>query len=196
MSDHDKINEILEFWFGEIGADGNVVEDRSALWWKKNPEADALIRRRFEELVQQAGRGELDWAGTPRGCLALIIALDQLPRNIYRDTARAFAFDGKALELALGGLASGADCELPPIQRVFFYMPLEHAESRELQRRSVELFTELAGTSPAFEVYLDFARQHQAIIERFGRFPHRNAILGRQSTREELAFLEQPGSSF
>jgi uncharacterized protein (DUF924 family) len=133
--------------------------------------------------------------------LALIILTDQFPRNIYRDTARAFSCDSKALTWCLEGVHGRSDRELRPIERVFFYLPLEHAESREHQAKSVECFSELAASVPmeqrsTFEEYLDFAMRHRDIIDRFGRFPHRNNILRRESTPEELAFLTQSGSFF
>ena len=136
------------------------------------------------------------------GRLALILLLDQLPRNIHRASPAAFAQDAKARDLCLRGLSLGADKALSPLARVFFYLPLEHAESREQQARSVALFEALAAEQadgPAretFEGFADFARRHQVIIQRFGRFPHRNAILGRTSTPEEAEFLQQPGSGF
>ena len=140
--------------------------------------------------------------GSPRGPPGLILLLDQLPRNLHRGTPAAFAQDDKARALCLKGLSFGTDRGLSPLARVFFYLPLEHAESREQQARSVALFEALAdeqATDPArttFEGFADFARRHQVIVDRFGRFPHRNAILGRASTEEEAAFLQQPGSGF
>jgi uncharacterized protein (DUF924 family) len=194
--------ELLEFWFGQVAADGTVPAERMTMWWKKDPAIDETIRARFEPVVARAAAGELDdWANTAAGRLALIISLDQFPRNIYRGEPRAFAFDARAQALCLEGLERGHDRELLPIQRTFHYLPLEHAEDRTLQQRCVELFEALQReASPAlaetFASYLDFAVQHARIIERFGRFPHRNAVLGRASTDEELAFLQQPGSSF
>lgn len=193
---------ILKYWFGDSPDDGTVAAQRSSLWWSKDDAVDDDIRERFETTVQAAGRDELDdWAATAQGRLALVILTDQFPRNMYRGTPAAFAFDAKARALCLEGLASGQDRELRPIQRVFWYMPLEHSEDRAHQDRSVALFRELldevgAEQRGTFQVNLDFAVRHQEIIQRFGRFPHRNAILGRISTPEELAFLEEPGSSF
>lgn len=194
---------LLDFWFGDDADDAPRAQRQAPLWWGKNSETDALLARRFGELAAGAARGELaHWAEVPAGRLALILLLDQLPRNIHRDTPGAFAQDGKARDLCLAGLALGADRSLSPLARVFFYLPLEHAESREQQARSVALFEALAAeqaTGPAratFEGFADFARRHQVIVERFGRFPHRNAILGRPSTQEETAFLQQPGSGF
>lgn len=191
-----RYQDVLDFWFGEIGPDGNVTDDRS-WWWQKNPELDEQIRTTYEPLIQAIANNELlEWEETPPSRLALIIALDQFTRNSYRDTPQAFAYDPLARRLTLSGLEHGYDLQLPLIQRVFFYMPLEHAEDRALQRRSVALFAQLAEENEAFAHYLDFAEQHKVIIDRFGRFPHRNEILGRETTAEEAEFLTQPGSSF
>jgi uncharacterized protein (DUF924 family) len=193
---------IHEFWFGRSPDDAVVAQERSVLWWSKNPATDAEIRRRFEPLVIAAESGELDdWRRSSVGRLALILLTDQLPRNIYRDRPAAFRFDEIAQGLCLEDLAVRADRKLRPIERVFLYMPLEHSENIEHQNRSVLLFRGLtsevaANLKPIFEGYLDFAIKHQVIIERFGRFPHRNTILGRESTPEEMEFLEGPNSSF
>jgi uncharacterized protein (DUF924 family) len=193
---------ILDFWFGANPDDGAMPKERAKLWWSKNKEVDDEIRRRFENHVGMAISGELnDWLSTPRGRLALIILTDQFPRNIYRDTARAFSCDAQALTWCIEGLERGFDRDLRPIERVFFYLPLEHAESLEHQELSVQCFSELitivlAEQINTFEEYLDYAIRHRQIIQRFGRFPHRNKILGRESTPEELAFLAEPGSSF
>jgi uncharacterized protein (DUF924 family) len=194
--------EILDFWFGELDEAGNPPADRAALWWGGNSETDAELGVRFEEDVKAAAAGERDdWAETPQGALALLICLDQLSRNIYRDTPRAFEQDGRARYVALQGIEAGQDRELPPIQRVFFYMPLEHAEDQALQRRSVELFETLHSQSAAdqrktFRDFLEYAERHRDVVERFGRFPHRNVILGRDSTKEERTFLAGPGAPF
>jgi uncharacterized protein (DUF924 family) len=196
------IDTLLDFWFGTDPDDAVVAKEQAALWWSKNKQTDQEIRSRFEDQVRAAAQGELDpWARTARGRLALIILLDQLPRNIYRETARAFLHDEKALALSLEGLHLGMDRQLRPIERVFFYLPLEHSECLAHQERSVERFSDLVTTVPAeqkstFEEYLNFAVRHRDIIERFGRFPHRNTTLGRKSTAEELAFLAEDGSSF
>lgn len=197
-TDHSNISyqEILDFWFGQLDSDGNVTDDRS-WWWQKNPELDRKIRTRYEPLIQAIVAGELTaWEETPASRLALIIALDQFTRNSYRDTPQAFATDPLALRQTLAGLAQGQDQQLPFIQRVFFYMPLEHAEDPAWQQKSVALFTQLAAENPDMAHYVGFAEQHKAIIDRFGRFPHRNEILGRETTPEEAEFLTQPGSSF
>lgn len=196
------IEAIIEFWFGSNPNDSAVAKEKSPLWWSKSPQADDEVRRRFENLVTKAAAGELsDWQTTPQGRLALILLTDQFPRNIYRDTPKAFAYDPKALAECLDGIARGLDLKLRPIERVFFYLPLEHSESLEHQQQSVKQFRELvngvgADQKDVFAEYLDFAVRHRNIIERFGRFPHRNKILGRESTAEEAAFLAEPGSSF
>lgn len=201
MSDRN-IEDILDYWFGEIDDDGRVADRQANLWWRKSARTDADIRERFGALVTDAGAGALDgWARTARGRLALILLLDQFPRNIYRDTAAAFAHDTQALRLSLEGQDNGHEGELRPIERVFLYMPMEHAEDADLQRRSVAAFQALrdgvpAGQRPAFDNFLEFALQHQSVIERFGRFPHRNAILGRRSTAAEAEYLQQPGAGF
>lgn len=194
---------LLTFWFGEQSDDVTRAKRQAPLWWGKNSTTDALLASRFGDQATAAAAGELaHWAEAAEGRLALILLLDQLPRNIHRGTPAAFAQDAKARDLCLKGLSLGADLALPPLGRVFFYLPLEHAESREQQARSVTLFEGLAAeqaTGPARETFAgfaDFARRHQVIVERFGRFPHRNAILGRTSTEEEAAFLLQPGSGF
>lgn len=194
---------LLDFWFGDDADDSARANRQAPLWWGKNSDTDALLSRRFGDLMVAAATGKLDaWAEVPVGRLALILLLDQLPRNIHRGTPGAFAHDPLARDLCLKGLTLGADKALSPLGRVFFYLPLEHAESREQQARSVTLFEGLAaeqatGTAQAtFEGFADFARRHQVIVERFGRFPHRNTILARTSTPEEVAFLQQPGSGF
>lgn len=193
---------ILEFWFGSDADDAAMAKEQANLWWSKNKETDDNIRRRFEIYVILADSEQMkDWLATPRGRLALIILTDQFPRNIYRDTARAFSCDIKALTWCIEGLEKKIDRELRPIERVFFYLPLEHAEYIEHQDLSVKCFSELVSIvpgeqRPVFEEYLDFAIRHREIIARFGRFPHRNNALGRESTAEELAFLAEPGSSF
>lgn len=194
---------LLDFWFGDPTDDALRAKRQAPLWWGKSSETDVLLARSFGAQAEAAANGELaDWAELPHGRLALILLLDQLPRNIHRGTPTAFARDPLAREQCLKGLSLGMDRQLSPLERVFFYLPLEHAESREQQARSVALFEELAAEqahSPANETFAgfaDFARRHQVIIERFGRFPHRNVTLGRTSTPEEAAFLLQPGSGF
>jgi len=196
------IETVLNFWFGADPDDAAVAKEKSALWWSKGPEIDDEIRQRFESLVVKAAAGELaDWQSTPSGRLALILLTDQFPRNIYHDSPRAFAQDSKTLAYCLDGIKRDFDFKLRRIERVFFYLPLEHAESLEHQEQSVRQFSALldevgADQKNLFAEYLDFAVRHRNIIARFGRFPHRNKILGRKSTAEELAFLAEPDSSF
>jgi uncharacterized protein (DUF924 family) len=193
---------ILEYWFGSNPDEAQVAAERAGLWWSNNPTVDDEIRRRFESSVLKAASGELNnWALESRGLLALILLTDQFPRNIYRDSAEAFAFDAKALAWCLEGITAGLDRALRPIERVFFYLPLEHAESLEHQKQSASLFQKLCASASAdqksaFESFFDFAIRHRDIIARFGRFPHRNKTLERPSTPEELVFLAEPGSSF
>jgi uncharacterized protein (DUF924 family) len=194
---------IREYWFGTALEDTAVTaRERARLWWSKNPELDNEIRRRFENCVIKAGSGELDhWASNPQDRLALILLTDQFPRSIYRDSAKAFAFDTKALSLARDGVDLGFDNALRSLEKVFFYLPLEHSELLADQQQSVSLFQKLVDEAgpdqkPTFAEYFDFAMRHRDIISRFGRFPHRNEALGRISTPEELAFLQQPGSGF
>jgi uncharacterized protein (DUF924 family) len=198
----NEIDQVLDFWFGACDSDGALDPAKQKMWFGDGRRHDAAIREKFGALHQSACRGELDaWAGTPRGRMALIILLDQFSRHVHRGTPLAFAQDPAAQRLALDGVNGGADRKLIPAQRSFFYLPFEHAEDVELQRLSVRCFEDLShAVAPAhqkdYDSFLDYARRHLAIIERFGRFPHRNAMLGRTSTSEEIAFLKQPGSSF
>lgn len=193
---------VLAFWFGGDPAGDPlptepIPEDIRERWWRKDPAFDQEIRERFGELHRRACAGELDsWCNTAQGCLALVIVLDQFSRNLFRDDPRAWAADAKALRHCLGAINQGLDRELPPQGRMFLYMPLMHAEDRELQALSVAKFRELEEEDPSLTGNLDYAVRHQEIVDRFGRFPHRNATLGRESTPEEEAFLLQPGSSF
>lgn len=188
-------DEILHFWFGVPGPDGFPQEDRTRLWFGGARETDDAIRARFADDVRIAAGGGLDaWGETARGRLALILLLDQFPRNLFRGTPRAFVHDARALQHALAGLAAQQDRRLAPAERAFFYLPLEHAEDLAMQRRSVELYEGLVrafpGVAARLRGFLDYAIKHHDVIERFGRFPHRNAILGRKSTPDEAAFLE------
>jgi uncharacterized protein (DUF924 family) len=194
---------IREYWFGSALENAVVTaSQRAGLWWSKNSQIDNEIRRRFESCVIKAGSGELNhWASNPQDRLALILLTDQFPRSIYRDSAKAFAFDTRALSLSHDGIDAGFDVTLRSLERVFFYLPLEHSERLADQERSVSLFQKLLDeVGPdqklTFAEYLDFAVRHREIIRRFGRFPHRNDVLGRVSTPEELSFLQQPGSRF
>lgn len=176
-------NIILQFWFKDI---------TPAQWWKVDPAFDQLIADRFSEIHAQANRCELfEWRKEPNGRLAEIIVLDQFSRNIYRGRPLAFASDPLALALSQEAVARGADMTLTPEERSFLYMPYMHSESKAVHKVAEQLFK-----ASGLQNNYDFELRHKAIIDRFGRYPHRNAILGRQSTDEELAFLAQPGSSF
>jgi len=193
---------VLAYWFGADRADALGNPARARRWWRKDPIIDADIRARFELLVIEALAGERDdWAQTPAGLLALVILTDQFTRNIYRDTPQAFAGDPRALGWCRQALAEGIDRSLHPLERLFFYLPLEHSEVLADQEACIALMEALvAAAEPAARTLLadalDYARRHGEVIRRFGRFPHRNAILGRESTAAEIAFLKTPGSSF
>ena len=195
-------DDLMEFWFGVESDDAAVAENQAELWWGHRTETDELLQARFGAAASAAAAGVFDhWTGSPRGRLALLLLLDQLPRAIHRATPAAFAQDARAREVAEQGLDSGADRLLRPIERLFFYLPFEHSEDLADQDRSVELFRELVTSVPTaqretFAAFVDYAARHRAVIARFGRFPHRNLILGRESTPEEKTFLEQPGSAF
>lgn len=176
-------NDIIAFWFETL-----APED----WYRAPPEIDAKVTERFSAVYEALRKAvPEDWLQSPRGRLAAILVLDQFPRNMFRGTPQAFATDAKALALAKDAIAAGADMALAPEQRAFLYMPFQHAEDLEVQRRSVALYEDLGNAEN-----LDFAARHCEVIARFGRFPHRNDILGRESTPEEIAFLKEPGSSF
>ncbi|TCS35127.1 uncharacterized protein (DUF924 family) [Paucimonas lemoignei] len=193
---------IHEFWFGTETDDAAVAAAKTKLWWAKDAATDALMLQHFGDTLAQAASGALDdWAATPRGRLALILLTDQFARNMYRNTAQSFAYDALARTWCKEGLAMEVDRQLRPIERVFLYMPLEHSEDLEDQNRAVALFERLVQEVPpeqrtTFAGFHDFAVRHRVIIERFHRFPHRNAILGRPSTDEESSFLQEKGSSF
>ena len=186
---------VLDFWFGAPGSAEFGTQRK--LWFTKDADFDRALADRFGVSVERALRGELDaWATTASGALARILLLDQFTRNAFRGEKRAFAGDAQALAAAGAMIGSRGDELLPPFMRVFVYMPFEHAEGMAMQDEAVRLFTRLAAAAPEVEHMLDYAHRHRAVIERFGRFPHRNAILGRQSTAEELAFIARPGTGF
>lgn len=199
---NDDIETVLQYWFGEGEDDAAILAERGELWFRKDPAVDAEIRERFAAWVERAGRGELEhWGETGRGRLALIILLDQFTRNIHRDRADAFAHDHRALAHSLEGQSRGQDQALKAVQRVFFYMPMEHAESLPVQDESVRRFEALrAGVGQhlagPFDNFLDYARRHRDVILRYGRFPHRNALLGRESTPAEQEYLSRPDAGF
>lgn len=190
--------QILDFWFLPAEDGGFDVER----WFRRDDAFDAAVRTRFMDVHQAAVRGDCSaWITHPQGTLALLIVLDQFSRNLFRDSPRAFAQDAEACAIAHDMVRREGDQELAPVERVFVYLPFEHSEDLDDQRLSVELFEQLEQSVPEgqrsqFAGFSDYARQHARIIERFGRFPHRNAVLGRPSTAEETAFLELPGSSF
>ncbi|MBA5604902.1 DUF924 domain-containing protein [Duganella sp. FT3S] len=187
---------IFDFWFLPAGTPGAGAA--RAEWFRKDDAFDREIGHRFGPLIEQALAGGLHhWdAGGPQAALARILLLDQFTRNVFRGTPRAFAGDKLALQAAQDMVDDDEDLALTPLQRAFVYLPFEHAEDLDMQRQSVALFTRLAAASTGFQNMLDYAHRHRDVIERFGRFPHRNAILGRPSTPDELAFLQQPGSGF
>ena len=186
--------EIVEFWFGAPGSPERGVPRKA--WFEKSAEFDAAIRERFAALLDAAAAGRLaTWTRTPLAALALVIVLDQFPRNMFRGSPRAFATDHLALAIAGRLVDREFDAAYLVVERAFAYLPFEHAEDRAMQQRSVELFAGLP-PDPVRASYQDYARRHYDIIARFGRFPHRNDILGRASTPDEVAFLAQPGSGF
>jgi uncharacterized protein (DUF924 family) len=187
--------DILAFWFGRPGEPG-YGQPRGE-WFRKDAGFDAEIRRRFLAAVEAALAGELNaWADDRQAALALLILLDQFPRNLFRGEARAFAGDPQARSLAESALAKGWDKDLSAVEKLFVYLPFEHSEALADQERSVALFSALAAGHPGCEGFLDYAHRHHEVIARFGRFPHRNAALGRPSTPEETSYLAQPGSGF
>jgi uncharacterized protein (DUF924 family) len=189
--------DVLEFWLGSSDGETPPPEVRKR-WWTKDPAFDREIRERFGDLHERACAGELDgWTESPRGTLALVILLDQFSRNLHRGNPRSWSSDDKTQSIVEGALERGLDQQLAPYERLFLYMPLMHAEDLGAQVRCIEKMKELAETAGQdFAGNVDYAKRHHAIIERFGRFPHRNEILGRHSTDEEKEFLTQPGSSF
>ena len=203
----DEARSIRDFWFGPLPMSGADFNQRMRFWFgdetsEMRRRRDAQIRRRFGELFARAAGGQLAaWADGPRRRLSLIILLDQFPRNMFRGTARAFATDAQALALALSAMQSAADAALDVVERLFFYMPLQHAESREVQDESVAAYRRLLSEAtvelrPSFGACLRSAENHRGIIERFGRFPYRNRVLGRPSTPQELEWLSKGGESF
>jgi uncharacterized protein (DUF924 family) len=189
-----RAGEVLDFWFGRED-EPDYGEFREA-WFRKDPAFDADVTERFADLYQEAAQGDLDgWREDAESCLALVIVLDQFPRNMFRGDGRTHAADGIALESSKYAVEHALDRELPAFQRMFLYMPFMHSENREDQRHSVELF-ELLADEPGAPDVTSYAVGHREIVERFGRFPHRNGILGRETTPEEAEFLQTEGSSF
>ncbi|MBW2275098.1 MAG: DUF924 domain-containing protein [Deltaproteobacteria bacterium] len=194
--------DLLDFWFGADLESPAAVEGLVAKWFGGGPEFDREIAEHFGALPERALRGELArWEKAPRTSLALVIALDQLPRNLYRSSSRSYEFDPLALEKALGAIERGFDSRLHPLEATFLYLPLEHAEDLALQERCVGHFTRLVERAPAatcycYEGFVDYACSHRDVVREFGRFPHRNAPLGRSSTPEERAYLAGGGTTF
>ena len=185
---------ILDFWFGR--AQDNDYGKPRKFWFIKNPDIDREIKSRFESTYRAAARGQLNhWQTSLLSCLALIIVLDQFPRNMYREHPLAFATDSQALKIARNAVEQNYDQQLLPVQRWFVYLPFEHSENLSHQETAVQLFASLE-KNPDNQRSLEYARKHLQVIQRFGRFPHRNQILKRESTPEEVAFLQQPGSRF
>lgn len=199
-------SQVLTFWFGAWPANAAAMASQAPQWFAKSDAFDAEVRARFGAAVDLAVAGGLgDWEAQADSCLALIVLLDQFTRNIHRGNAGAFAGDPRALRLARHAVASGYDQTVPPQARAFFYLPFEHAENAEDQDRGVALFEALqaqgAGQEDAaagrmLASYADYARRHREVIARFGRFPHRNAALGRASTADEVRYLAEPGAGF
>lgn len=201
----DEALEVRRFWFGKLPLRPAGVQERLALWFgdaEEEQRADELIRSRFAGLVARAAAGELAaWADSPRRRLSLILLLDQFPRHVHRGTERAFATDREALALTVSGMQSAADAALTPVERIFFYMPLQHAEVSDAQEESVAAYRRLLNEAPEdlkpmFASSLEAAELHRSILARFGRFPHRNRVLGRASTTEEAEYLGQGGRTF
>jgi len=203
----DEARSVRDFWFGQLPPSAPELNRRMCFWFgdessQIRQRRDATIRTRFTALLERAAAGQLAaWADGPRRRLSLIILLDQFPRNIYRGTARAFAYDTQALSLTLSGMQSAADAALAVVERIFFYMPLQHAEVREVQEESLAAYRRLLAEAPSelravFEGAVRSAENHRAIVEQFGRFPHRNEVLGRTSTAAEVEWLRRGGGSF
>ncbi|MFJ5297621.1 DUF924 family protein [Pseudomonas sp. NPDC088368] len=193
---------VLAWWFGSAESPTEIAKAKNTLWFGKKASQDTDARQRFGALVDQALQGELsDWTETPEGWLALVLLLDQLPRMIFRDSPMAYAGDKRAQELVQEGLTLERDLWLAPLQRTFIYLVLEHTEHLAAQDDAIQRFTELLPLMPEsergyFKQTLDYAKKHRVVIDRFGRFPHRNEVLERDSTEEEMAFLKGPGSRF
>ena len=192
---------VLAFWLGPLDEHGRASEAHAARWWNKSAEFDAECRAKFEAVhASICEGGHASWLSTARGYVAFIVVLDQLSRNMFRGSARMYEADPIAARTAVEAIDRGLDAELGYHERYFLYMPLMHAEALPLQERCVAVFESMRADFAAFEdniaQAIRYAEQHRDIVARFGRFPHRNAILGRESTDEERRFLEQPGSSF
>lgn len=197
-------HDVLQYWIGASRNDADAAGKKHALWFKKSQTTDDEIEAKFRPTLDALSAGPLadDWAALgPHGRLAAIIVLDQFSRNIFRDRPHAFAQDAQALALCKRGILGGDDANLCEVERIFFYLPLEHSESAGEQEESIRQFTKLHEDArepfkPLCKNTLEYAHAHKVIIDRFGRYPHRNDILGRESTGEEVEFLKQPNSGF
>lgn len=188
---------LLDFWFGNPQDPTSDYGQQRKIWFKKDSDFDTTVRQHFLDDYEQAKGGQLEsWLQAPRPCLAFILLLDQVPRNIFRGSPQSFATDSQALRAARFGLNQGWDQELIPVERIFFYLPFEHSEELADQDLSLSLFRSLVKDEPDLETTLDFAKRHREVIYQFGRFPHRNEILNRSTTAEEKEFLRKPGSRF
>jgi len=192
----DKVHALLDFWFGDLGMADLPTSDRTNLWFGESEKLKEMITQSFGHDYQDViAGGHHDWAESPRGRLALIILLDQFSRYLHRNSAKAFDYDKKAQELCIEGLKNKMDQSLTLIERVFFYMPLVHAESSEIQEESIRLFQNLVSlsmteTTQVYQLFLAYAYAHFRVIKEFGRFPQRNTALGRPSTEAEISFLK------
>ena len=188
--------DIISFWFKDIPDNSAILPEIISHWWQKDPVFDAAVKEKFESVLLAAANGELNhFLDEPEGRLALILLFDQFSRNMYRDMPEAFAYDGIALSFAVEGVKIGHDLKLPATHRAFFYMPFEHDERDEMQERSIAFFSQLLDDAPeqqraVFKGFLDYAKRHKEVIDTFGRYPHRNKILGRESTQSELDYLK------
>ncbi|MCI5072374.1 DUF924 domain-containing protein [bacterium] len=195
---HSNWQNIHEYWFKDLSLDKTYLKERGQLWFGKNPEVDRYMREQFLPLLKDfsAGRRFSEWKSNPQSYVSLIVLLDQFSRNIFRDSDQMYAYDHAALNLALEGLKKNIDQALHPLEKVFFYLPLEHSENLNMQRLSLKMFKQLMDKDKTFTEHYIYAVKHYDIIAQFGRFPHRNKILNRTSSPEEIEFLKQPGSSF
>jgi uncharacterized protein (DUF924 family) len=195
-------DDVLTFWFADALSSGAALRRQHQLWFRQSAAFDREIAARFALLPDAAVQGALDhWRERAASALALVLVLDQFPRHLYRNTARAFAYDAEALVTAELAVGAGYDTALHPLHAAFLYMPFQHAEDADVQGRSVRLYAALRERAPAglateFESFLSYARRHRAVIAQFGRFPHRNAPSGRESTPQEAAYLEGGGETF
>lgn len=202
MTTDPDVRRVLDFWFQPGSMDQPTIDSRMDRWFTADAVTDAVIRTEFGPMVDRASKGQLDsWTGTPEGRLALILLLDQFRRHIYRGTPKAFSRDPHALKLCVEGAMQGEYKSLTPLQQAFFFMPLQHAESLKIQERSAKIYAGLVGNvsdtlKATFATFAQFAELHHDIIESFGRFPHRNKVLGRENTAEENEYLDSGGPAF